>query len=903
MSGLSVSGIASGIDSDSIISQMVALETRSITTLQRRIALEEAERVTFEDISARLQALQTSTKAFSADSLFATLSATSSHSNLLTVSATDAAPRGIHKIKVLQTALAHRLGGTGVPDPIGTKLDTNFSVTDFGAGTFLNDPSLKNISDYEIDPAATSTFNYTDQVKLSGTYVGDTNVSMTIELLSDFGAGAGGAGTVDLRISYDGVTFQNYSGVAVDGSGNINLTSDPHFKDTGIDVTINAADATMKDGDVIMFRARAKASIEYTIADGSRKEIVIESDDTLSELVRAINDDSDLGLRGDILNDGSATNPYRLILTSLTDGSEGEITILSNTSIIDLQGLSVEPPVSDSITYTGTVSMTPADTDPARGLGNTTIVVEMIEDGALADVAFRISLDGGLTFHDNNGAGFALTAGGGGFEFDLFAELVDDNGDPVFDFDIGLNLDFTNDGSEFSVGDRITIDLFDSEIQAAQDALINVNGINLVKSSNIIDDVFDGLKLNLQDADADQTITVNITEKTGDITSAMNGFVEAYNSAMSLIHAQSKFNPEEDEEAPLLMGDATVRQIQTSLQRYVTGRISILGGDTISALADIGITTDSTNGQLIFNSAELSSALTDDPNAVRRLLSRFGDVIDGSNASFVSSTSATKAGTYRVEVTQRRERAEVVATNPAVTIGVGRDETLFISVDTDATGGGSIRNVSVSLTAGMTPAQQVIQIQKELDSRDIDVSVTREDGKITFRHNEYGADFEISVSSSLNPGDSGFSTVVKTDAGQELEGTINGLEAKVEGDVLVGKDGFAFEDLRVRVSNDFSGFAGEIRLNDGLGSSFSKLLDSFVGLEGVLSTRINSFNSTISRIESQIDRVSERASLLETRLRKQFVNLEVTLGRLNATGEYLTAQLKALPGVQINKNK
>ena len=43
MSGLSVAGIASGIDSDSIISQMVALETRSIAKLQQRIALEEAE--------------------------------------------------------------------------------------------------------------------------------------------------------------------------------------------------------------------------------------------------------------------------------------------------------------------------------------------------------------------------------------------------------------------------------------------------------------------------------------------------------------------------------------------------------------------------------------------------------------------------------------------------------------------------------------------------------------------------------------------------------------------------------------------------------------------------------------------------------------------------------------------
>ena len=70
MSGLSVSGIASGIDSDSIISQMVALETRSVSNIQRRIALEEAERVLFQDLSTRLEALRTSTNAFGADTLF-----------------------------------------------------------------------------------------------------------------------------------------------------------------------------------------------------------------------------------------------------------------------------------------------------------------------------------------------------------------------------------------------------------------------------------------------------------------------------------------------------------------------------------------------------------------------------------------------------------------------------------------------------------------------------------------------------------------------------------------------------------------------------------------------------------------------------------------------------------------
>jgi flagellar hook-associated protein 2 len=117
-----------------------------------------------------------------------------------------------------------------------------------------------------------------------------------------------------------------------------------------------------------------------------------------------------------------------------------------------------------------------------------------------------------------------------------------------------------------------------------------------------------------------------------------------------------------------------------------------------------------------------------------------------------------------------------------------------------------------------------------------------------------------------------------------------------EGDQLVGKSGFAFDGIRIRVENDFVGEAGTIRLNDGLGSSFTNLLDSFIGGEGLLDTRIGSFDSAISRLQSQIDRVNERATLLEDRLRSKFTNLEVTLGRLNATGDFLTAQLKTLPG-------
>jgi flagellar hook-associated protein 2 len=888
MSGLSVSGIASGIDTSNLISQMLALETRSVTKFQQRIALEEAERVAYEDLNGRLQSLKTATDAFSANSLFASLSASSSDESVLTVSADADAPRGQHQIKVLQTATAHRLGGGGVSDPIGTSLASAFTKTDFDTGVSLGSVEAGS---REINLSAASSFDYETNVTLSGQYKGTDNVSISVELLSD---ATGPSGVVDLRISTDGQTFKTFSDVAVT-DGVVSLDSATYFGDNGISVQIDNVTTDMKDGDQFMFRARGTASIEYSIGDGERRELLLDSDTTLAELVQQVNDDPSSGLRADILNDGSATNPYRLILTSLTEGTDGEIDILSNTSVISLDGVFAESPVAQSSSYTGVASI---EGDLEAGSGNTSLIFDVMSGGSLATAKLRISTDGGLTFHDNKGAGFGLSVNADGdYTLDLDSALKDDNSS-LFDSPIGVDLKLTSDGSLLSEGDRVTVDLYDAELQSAQDALINVNGINLVKSSNVIDDVFEGLTLNLQSAEPGKTISVNITEEAGDITSAMNGFVEAYNSVMSLIHDQSRYNPDEDEQAPLLMGDPTLRQIQSNLQRYITGRISVLNGDGLSSLADIGISTDSKTGLLSFNSAELSEALSDDPSAVRRLLSRFGDVVEGSNASFVSSTSATKAGTYTVNVTQARERAEVLG---AVASTISAAEKLTIRVDEDAQGTGSIRSLVVDLTVGMTANQQAQAIQDAFDQRDLDLSATLENGKLTIRHNQFGDDYELQVTSDQALGDSGFSTTTKTDVGTDLKGTINGVVAEAQGDILIGRDGYSSEGLRVQITNGFLGEAGQIRLNDGLGSSFGNLLDSVIGFGGLLSNKIQSFDAVISRFEEQMSRVTERAARVEDRLRRQFMNLEVTLGRLNATSEYLNAQLASLPGVQINR--
>jgi flagellar hook-associated protein 2 len=905
MSGLSVAGIASGIDSDSIISQMVAFETRSLNNLQRRIAIEEAERVTFQDLSGRLQDLQSSTNAFASDSLFSSLSTSSSDTGVLTATATDAAPRGVHSVRVLQRAMAHRLGGTGVEDSTATKLIQNFTKTDHNNATLQ---SLIDVNDSKVTTETNSTYNYAAGVTIDGEYLQEENLDIVVKINEDFSTDnlnliPGQDGDVlKVRVSTNGGSTFNAEIEIIDDDDDGIYEVATGFGFTA-KIDLNAAGDELKDDDEFSFRVRGTAALEYSIGNGERQEILMDTETTLFELINQMNDSSDTGVRGDILNDGSSTNPFRLIMTSLTEGRDGEIKILHNDSSINLEGVSAEDPAVDSTSYTGDVTL---DGTYAGGMANSNIMIEIVKDGTTSGVnnaRFRISVDGGLTFHDGIDVdpGFEIT----GNSIDLNS-LTDDDGVALFTRDPEININF--ELGSLSTGDLITVDLFEAEIQEAQDALININGINLVKSSNVIDDVFEGLTLNLIDADPDKTINITIEEKAGDISSAMNSFVTSYNSAMGLLNAQSSFDPEEDSSAPLLMGDATLRQIQTSLQRYVTGRISILGGDTISALSDIGVSTDSKTGQLSFDSAKLTTALNDDSTAVRRLLSRFGDLIDGSNASYVNSTSATQAGSYQIEVTTARTRAEVKG---GAALGVGTGEELNIRINSDAQSNGNIISMVVDLPAGMSVADQVEKIQQALDAKEADTTASLEDGFLVIRSNNYGDDYEIEVSSigrdfNLGVGASGFhddADLVKEFKviGTDLVGKLNGLTVKSDGDLLIGSSGFAFEELQIRVSNDFVGDAGTIRLNDGLGSSFSKLLDRFISTEGVLSTKIGGFDSTISRIEQQITRVNERASLLETRLRKQFVNLEVTLGRLNAQGDFLTQQLKTLPGVSNKK--
>lgn len=105
MAGLGLSGLASGVDTSSIVDQLMAIERQSLTRLQLKSSRVTARDTGLKDIQAKLSALKSAAAALSASSLYASKQ-TAESSNPLVVGAEigAGAPIGSTQITVSQLA-------------------------------------------------------------------------------------------------------------------------------------------------------------------------------------------------------------------------------------------------------------------------------------------------------------------------------------------------------------------------------------------------------------------------------------------------------------------------------------------------------------------------------------------------------------------------------------------------------------------------------------------------------------------------------------------------------------------------------------------------------------------------------------------------------------------------------
>ena len=188
-----------------------------------------------------------------------------------------------------------------------------------------------------------------------------------------------------------------------------------------------------------------------------------------------------------------------------------------------------------------------------------------------------------------------------------------------------------------------------TDINAAQDARIYVDGQLATRSTNTIDDVIEGVTLDLAGAAPGTTETLTIADDTGSIGDAINGFVASYNELIAGIKEMSSYDSQSGE-AGILLGDSTLRGIQTQLRQGLSNPVQGRDGNWIT-LADIGITTNR-DGTLSVDQDALNSAITTDFNAVADLFAATDGVavrLDSSLDSYLDEGGILESRTDGLE--------------------------------------------------------------------------------------------------------------------------------------------------------------------------------------------------------------------------------------------------------------
>ncbi len=159
--------------------------------------------------------------------------------------------------------------------------------------------------------------------------------------------------------------------------------------------------------------------------------------------------------------------------------------------------------------------------------------------------------------------------------------------------------------------------------QTAQDAVFNVNGIDLTSASNTVTGAIEGVTLNLIKAppagSAPGTTTnaeVIVGQDAASITGAVRDFVKAFNDLDKLHDELTRYDPNTRTRA-ILSGDSSMRSLQDSLRTLALGTRTAAAGE-LTRLADVGIEFQQ-DGTLKLDEAKFGQVLAADADKVTRL--------------------------------------------------------------------------------------------------------------------------------------------------------------------------------------------------------------------------------------------------------------------------------------------
>ena len=421
---------------------------------------------------------------------------------------------------------------------------------------------------------------------------------------------------------------------------------------------------------------------------------------------------------------------------------------------------------------------------------------------------------------------------------------------------------------------------------AAQDTALTVNGIPVTARNKSVSEAIQGVTLTVNKIGS---TTVNVTRDTAAITNGVSSLVKAYNDLDKTIKQLTAYDSA-TRTGGALLGDASVRNIQAQVRSMLGDTLTGAGG-ALNNLTQIGVTFQR-DGSMALDSAKLTKAIETSFDDMAGLFASIGTSTD-SLVKFIGSSSLTKPGSGALYISALATRGQVSGSDPAgLTITGGANDLLNMSVD----------GISTSLTLApntYTPSSLAAYLQttingaSEFKSAGVTVAVSADvDGKLTIMSNRYGSASKVDVSGSAAAGLLG--TQTDTD-GVDVAGTIDGVPATGSGQLLTAGIGSTLSGLKIEITGGpVPADRGTVSFSQGYADILTKLVDNFTSSTGLINGQTSSLQNTIKDIGKSRDAMNLKLAGIEKRLRAQFTALDVTIGRMTTTSNYLTQQLAQL---------
>lgn len=263
-----------------------------------------------------------------------------------------------------------------------------------------------------------------------------------------------------------------------------------------------------------------------------------------------------------------------------------------------------------------------------------------------------------------------------------------------------------------------------TELQVAKNALLDIDGIAVVKASNTVTDAIDGVTLNLLKVSGGTAVSLGVASDPDKVTASVTAFVEAYNKLETTLRNLTKYD-ETGKANGALLGDATARSVITQIKSVMTKAVTSSG--SLTSLNQIGVTFQR-DGQLALDSTKLKTALNTSFSDIAKLFTTSATATD-SQVIYSGSTGKTQAGTYAVNVTQ-------LGTGGSVAQGTINGVTAT-STGTNLVGamGDASQGLNLNITGGAVGARGTVTVTvgyaAQLDS--LITSLISDEGIVTSR--------------------------------------------------------------------------------------------------------------------------------------------------------------------------